>query len=261
MRRRPQATASRAGRNGRALRLAMRLLHARFRRLDVRGLLPRQLQGAVAGERPIVRQSLPLHRLPANPGCRGRGARPAPATSRRCLRPAAHRAGPAAGRAQLHRGRVEVLPPHVAARALHPARDLSGGPARRRRHRDRGGVEQEVQGIPAAHLNRSRARADAPHRDPRGLAHRRGGHADEHRGGTGRRVPVGREDAAGVCRPPDSQPRHARRQPGDRVAHRRLRPRAADARGQRRADHRQGRPHGGAGRFLHRLPPDRPQAR
>ena len=71
------AAPPRPGRDGRALRLAMWLLHAGLRRLALRGLPPQGLPRAVADQRPALRQSLPLHRLPADPGCGGRGTRAA----------------------------------------------------------------------------------------------------------------------------------------------------------------------------------------
>ena len=76
--------ASGAGSDGEKFRIAMRLLHARFHHVDVRRLLSQGPQDGSAARRTTLRQSLPMHRVPADPRCRRRSFRET--EWRRCVR-------------------------------------------------------------------------------------------------------------------------------------------------------------------------------
>ncbi len=65
-RRRMRQTASRAAGDGGKFRIAMRLLHARFHHVAFRRLLSQGSEDRRAARRTTLRQSLPLHWLPAD---------------------------------------------------------------------------------------------------------------------------------------------------------------------------------------------------
>ena len=72
------------GSDGEKFRIAMRLLHARFHHVDVRRLLSQGPQDRSAARRTALRQSLPMHRVSADPRCRRRSFRET--EWRRCVR-------------------------------------------------------------------------------------------------------------------------------------------------------------------------------
>jgi hypothetical protein len=172
--RRRRRAASRAGRDGRALRLAVRLLHAGLRRVDVRGLLPRRLQGApwqisdqlcgnlcrCTGYRPIRDARWTALALSARAAGRARR----PFAERLQKAPVA-----SAGRLDYAAAADRFFRPDVAGRAVCAAKHRSIPAAQLVAGATEIGVElnKKFKAFPLLDLDRGRAGADAHHVDDR----------------------------------------------------------------------------------------------
>ncbi len=224
-------------RDGRALRLAVRLLHAGLHRVDVRGLLPRRRSASPGTvDRPARRQPLPLHRLPPHPRRAWPSALALPrrAPRRQALPDRSTRSRLSPRRASRTRppGRRSSARPRSPScsrlRARYPEAELVGGATEIGVY-----INKKARRLPALISTEGVAELRARH-DDRGDA---GASAARPRSPRSkRRWPASYPSLAKMLRVfasrPDPQPRDARRQPGDRVAHRRH---GAGAAGARRA--------------------------
>jgi CO/xanthine dehydrogenase FAD-binding subunit len=145
-----------------ALRLAVRLLHAGLRDVDVRGLLPRRPDASRGGRRPAQRQPVPLHGLPPDPR-RGRRAAKARARPGSLPDPPAARGPSRRPRRRDLRGPGQrfVRPDH-AGRAGDAAGELPRRSWWRARRRSASTINKKGSRFPSADLDRGRRRADAP---------------------------------------------------------------------------------------------------
>ena len=249
--------------HGGAVRLAVRLLHAGFRDVPVRGVLPPrlppparlsdQLSGNLCrctGYRPI--------RDAALDALAERDARDAAADR---VRRAPARAATAAVRHWTTRRRADGSSGRHPSRASWPRwRQI---PARAWWRAPRRSAWTSPRSSPLSRSSFPRKACPSSRGSARTtgcVAHRRGGHPHRYRGNGGARVPVPGKDAARVRLPRHPQQGDHGREPRHRVPDRRQRPGAPHPGCVARPRLAERRTHGCAGRVFPRLPEDGPGA-
>ena len=171
-----------------------------------------------------VREPVPLHRVPADPGRRLRARRPA-GVRRAGATPVP--AGPGPGPDRDHRRRDRVPAADRPGPGADPAGRTPGRPAARRVHRLGRGAEHPARPRRPDHRRGPHPRARHPGDRRRPHRHRRRADPVRDRTRPGRAGAAAGRDVPAVRLPADPQRRHPRREPGHRLADRRQPARAA----------------------------------
>ena len=148
--RREREDASGAAGDGGKFRIAMRLLHAGFHHVALRGLLPQGSENGRAARRTTLREFVPLHRLPAD--SRRGGRRPRAADRFRRFRDPSEKSEAQTESRPLRQRRGEFSPAGLAPEIVRSDGAIPGGAPDRRRDRTGSRNHEEVSQIFHAHF-------------------------------------------------------------------------------------------------------------